>query len=429
MLGITRLLALCASVDSAAFSSEDPVASSRNRRCDARQGCARTPRRSRWRRLGPLVLLAIAAACADGPAPLAPRAPPGEDAKLLLTAVVAGTAVATLVVEVTAADIPSALLFNLVVTNGVATSTLRIPPGPARTLTVRAFDDGGGITHEGSATLDVRAGQNSPVSITLVSRAGQVPITVTVGNVSVVVAPTTLSLAVGETAPLTATILDADNKAVAGIVEWATSNPAFVSVGADGQVTGLAAGSATVAATYEGVVGFAQVTVTATGPTGGTLVISEVMANPNASLDPDGEWVEIYNGTGAPVALTGWVIRNGNSQQCTLAGGAIPANGYVVVGPNTDPAANGGVSGMILCAGVPLSNTGPFTVTLLNPTLDPTVAVVHSVTFPLAIAGKSQSLDPAHFTAAATNADFCLGTLPFGAGDLGTPGSANPPCP
>ena len=84
---------------------------------------------------------------------------------LRITAVTVGTPISTLVVQVTASDIPTPLVFNLSVVNGVASGTIKIPPGPARTIAVTAMDAQGNVTHEGSATLDVRPGQNPPLQI------------------------------------------------------------------------------------------------------------------------------------------------------------------------------------------------------------------------------------------------------------------------
>ena len=117
------------------------------------------------------------------------------------------------------------------------------------------------MTHEGSLTVDIKPGQNQAASITLRSRAGQLPITVTFGELSVLVDPTTLSLQKGLTALLEATVIDVDGNVLPATVDWATSNPAFASVSAAGVVTGILSGEVTIAATYEGVAGFAQITI------------------------------------------------------------------------------------------------------------------------------------------------------------------------
>jgi hypothetical protein len=212
------------------------------------------------RLLAGLALLTVLYGCGDtGTDSTGPEV--GSDARLRLTAVVAGTPIAVVSAEVTATDIATPLRFNLSLIEGVASGTLRLPPGTARTITVRAFEASGSITHEGQATVDIRAGQNPPVAITLRSRAGQLPITATLGEISVVVSPAAVDVAVGAGVQLTATILDVDGNPVDGTVEWAVLNPAFASVSATGLVTGLVEGETFVGASYEGVAGSSTVTV------------------------------------------------------------------------------------------------------------------------------------------------------------------------
>jgi hypothetical protein len=187
---------------------------------------------------------------------------------LQITAVTVGTPINMLVVQVTAADIPTPLVFNLTVTNGVASGTLKIPPGPARTILVRAFDTNGNITHEGSVTFDVRPGQNPMVQCHLTPRVGQVPITVTFGSYGVTVTPpaATIDVTVTRQLQLAVAVTDANGQVISSpSVEWATSNPAVATVSAAGLVTGASNGVATIVATYEGVGGSSQVTVTGAG--------------------------------------------------------------------------------------------------------------------------------------------------------------------
>src|SRR2546427_7686841 len=106
-----------------------------------------------------------------------PTDPPAQgQAHLAVTANVMGTAVATVVVEVTAPDITTPLVFNIVVADGVASGTITIPAGTARRITIRAFDAGGVLTHSGAATVSVQAGTNPTVSPTLSPLARDRPI-------------------------------------------------------------------------------------------------------------------------------------------------------------------------------------------------------------------------------------------------------------
>jgi Big-like domain-containing protein len=184
---------------------------------------------------------------------------------LRITAVTVGTPISTLIVEVEAADLPSTLVFNLTVQNGVASGTIKVPPGSARTIHVSAVDDQGTLTHDGSVTIDVRPGQNPPVQVILRPRSGQIPITVTFGNYTVLVAPTEATIDPSVTAQLqlTPTVIDVDGQHIASPqVGWATTQPAVAVVDQHGLVTGIANGTATIVATFEGVAGLSVVTVT-----------------------------------------------------------------------------------------------------------------------------------------------------------------------
>ena len=107
---------------------------------------------------------------------------PTGEAKLVLFADVSGTSVATVVVDVTAPDIPTALVFNVPVVNGQAMDTIVVPAGSSRTIAMRAYDAGGVETHSGSTVLNVAPGTRATVSITLRPLIGDLPITVTLGN-------------------------------------------------------------------------------------------------------------------------------------------------------------------------------------------------------------------------------------------------------
>ena len=211
-----------------------------------------------------LVALVAAGACGSGDR-IGPSAD-GDVAKLRVMAEVVGTPVDRMVATVSAADIPLPLVFNLPVVDGVATGTLRITPGAARTITLQAFESSGEITHEGSATIDVRGGQNPPVTIAMLPRSGQVPITATIASVSVIIAPASATMEIGESRQFTAEVRGPDNELVQGTVEWAVTNTAFAIVDQDGTVTALAHGTLTLVVTYGGVAGTASLVVGAGSP-------------------------------------------------------------------------------------------------------------------------------------------------------------------
>jgi hypothetical protein len=221
---------------------------------------------TRFARLVRALIGAAAVLSAACESPSAPHHPGAADVPVRITAVTVGTPISILVVEVSASDLPGTLVFNLGVMNGVASGTIKIPPGAARTIHVTAVDDQGDVTHEGSATIDVRPGQNPPVQIKLAPKSGQVPISVTFGNFGVVVTPpqATIDLSSSQQpqVQLAVTVTDVNGQVIAAPqVGWATTQPAVAMVTGSGLVTGLIDGSATIVATYEGVAGLSAITV------------------------------------------------------------------------------------------------------------------------------------------------------------------------
>jgi hypothetical protein len=202
------------------------------------------------------------ASCLSEPTDNGRRSP---EARLLLRADLSSTAVAILVAEVTAADIPTPLIFNIPVAGGVASGTITIPAGADRTIAIRAYDAGGVETHSGSVTVSLQPGANRPIAITLTPLTGDVPIEVTLGSFAVIVTPATDSLLIGDTLNLTATILDANGTPVPGQVVWGALSPRAASVVSTGtqtaRVTAIRPGRTTIVATYGGTAGPAAVAV------------------------------------------------------------------------------------------------------------------------------------------------------------------------
>ena len=77
----------------------------------------------------------------------------------------------------------------------------------------------------------------------------------------------------------------------------------------------------------------------------GDVIINEVMQDPLAVGDSQGEWFELYNSTGHAIDIDGWVIRDDAANVHTIDHGGpliIPAKGYLVLGNNADQMSNGG---------------------------------------------------------------------------------------
>ena len=129
----------------------------------------------------------------------------------------------------------------------------------------------------GSATITAAcAGKSGTSSVTVTSTPPPPPVVTTV-----TVAPSTASIAVGATAPLTATVRDAQGNVMTGqTIVWSTSNGAAATVNANGVVTGVVAGSATITATCSGRTGSSAVTVTAPAP---PPVVTTVTVSPSTA--------------------------------------------------------------------------------------------------------------------------------------------------
>jgi phosphatidylserine/phosphatidylglycerophosphate/cardiolipin synthase-like enzyme len=163
---------------------------------------------------------------------------------------------------------------------------------------------------------------------------------------------------------------------------------------------------------------------TATGP---DVVINEIMANPNAVLDDAGEWVELFNAGDGSADLEGWTLRDGGSNSHTIGSALVVApGGYVVLARNGDAQSNGGVAADYAYGeDFTLANAGDSVILE-----DDSASLVDSVAYgvaapwPINTPGISIELDSPTLDNAA-GASWSLAVLPYGDGDLGTPGGPN----
>ena len=296
------------------------------------------------------VVLAVTS-CLPGD-PTGTHARPAE-AKLLLQADLSGTAVATVVVQVTAADIPSPLVFNVPVAQSQAIGTITVPAGSSRTISLRAYDAGGVATHAGSVTVDIQPGANPMITIVLQPLAGDLPITVTLGSFTVTVTPSLDTLLVGDTISFTATIHDANGNPVSAQVAWGTLTPARASIVTTGLQTGRVTanrpGQTSVLATYGGTAATATVIVAGwfASPTGSSTGdgsrrpwdLQTALNGGNGAVHPgDTIWLRggTYAGTyttalsGTPTAPV--VVRQYRGERATIDGGTASVETFTVDG-------------------------------------------------------------------------------------------------
>lgn len=159
-------------------------------------------------------------------------------------------------------------------------------------------------------------------------------------------------------------------------------------------------------------------------PVPGSLVISELMADPAAVGDDAGEWFELV--ARASVDLNGLVIARDGLRGAPLEDDtciAVAPGDHIVFVRRLAPEENGGIE-----HGLPLA------VTLVQS--GGTLQVLHDdvvldeVTWDESLSGIARALTP-EATDSTANDDpehWCAAADTYGAGDRGTPGAANQPC-
>lgn len=205
-----------------------------------------------------LALLAAAglgaAACADGPTQ---GKPAEQQANVAVSVNLANTGVRQLAVHVEALDIPTPLVFNIPVSDSTAWGRITVPAGSNRGITVRAYDAQGALTHEGRAVVSVRPGENVNLSIVLVPRPGELPITVSFGSLMVSIerlspGPTGTGDRAGDTIDFRAVVRQPDGTQVGNHVEWASTNPGIATIDPMGRLYALRQGTIQIVATSGG---------------------------------------------------------------------------------------------------------------------------------------------------------------------------------
>ena len=83
-------------------------------------------------------------------------------------------------------------------------------------------------------------------------------------------------------------------------------------------------------------------------PSTGSIIITEIMQNPDKVSDNLGEYFEVYNTTDVDIDLKGWLIKVVSSENPNItsitSSVVVPAKGYAVLGKNADTTTNGGVT-------------------------------------------------------------------------------------
>ena len=165
-------------------------------------------------------------------------------------------------------------------------------------------------------------------------------------------------------------------------------------------------------------------------PQPGDVIVNEIMQNPAAVSDGNGEYVEIYNTTDHNIDINGWIIKDKDGNQHTIDNGAplmIYSYDYLVLGRDADSTANGGYHCDYQYSDFYLSNSDDEVILVFGSVIIDSVYYDGGPVFPDPN-GASMELDPAYQNGTDNDngANWYTAYTPFGAGDFGTPGSVNP---
>ncbi len=163
-------------------------------------------------------------------------------------------------------------------------------------------------------------------------------------------------------------------------------------------------------------------------PKTGELLITEFMANPGAVSDTKGEWVELLNATNETLLLTGLIVKDDGSNQFIIEGDEpilLLAGQYFLMARSADPEENGGITPNYTYSNFTLGNSEDEIILCLP---DGTVMdqVVYNSEWQVN-SGASLELNPDFMDPGFNDEpdNWNLASVPFGKGDLGSPGFAN----
>lgn len=161
------------------------------------------------------------------------------------------------------------------------------------------------------------------------------------------------------------------------------------------------------------------------------IVITEIMADPSAVPDTDGEWIELFNPNTIPLDLGGWYLRDDGKDNHQIGGPLIIGAGqYMVLSRKSDITINGGVNSDYQYQSFILANEED-EVVLFNGAGQLVDRVAYATGWEIDAGVSLQLKDPSLDNEAQVN--WCLAQSPWSgsAGDSGTPGAAAvcPPVP
>ena len=161
----------------------------------------------------------------------------------------------------------------------------------------------------------------------------------------------------------------------------------------------------------------------------GSLIVTEIMKDPDAVDDSDGEWFEVFNASGLDVNLRGVEFADLGNDGFTVDEDIwVLAGGHAVLAAYLDPADNGGFDPDYEYTDFALSNSDDeIVVTFDGVELD---RVVYDDPDWPDVAGVAMSLLLTHYDDVLNDdpQSWCGAVGAYGDGDLGTPGADNASC-
>ncbi len=165
----------------------------------------------------------------------------------------------------------------------------------------------------------------------------------------------------------------------------------------------------------------------------GDLLITEIMFNPSALSDSEGEWIEVFNNSDESINIRDLVIRRGsnNSLHKISTDVIIPSGEYAVLGRTANATENVDY----VYSTISLSNSGEELIINTYGTNGIDGEVICSVDygsegFTTSLDGSSLQLNSGitDVSAAMLGTNWCASSISYNTGDLGTPGTSNSRC-
>ncbi len=157
----------------------------------------------------------------------------------------------------------------------------------------------------------------------------------------------------------------------------------------------------------------------------GSLIITEIMANPAAVSDSLGEWFELTNVSASSIDLNGLVLSDDGIDTHTIDNGGsliIAPNQLLVFGRNDDISLNGGYVPDYVYSNFNLANFEDEIVLSQDGT--EILRLIYTAGSNISVSGISAELDIG-FGIPPNQFDYVLTVAPpYGMGDIGTPGAA-----